>query len=196
MLDTAAIDLLFREARTANAFTGQPVADEELRSIFELMRMAPTSANGQPGRFVFLRSAAAKQRLEPALSPGNRAKTMGAPVTVIVAHDMRFHEFLPRVFPHDPGAFGWFEGEARRAARESTAIRNGTLQGAYFILAARAMGLDCGPMSGFDNAKVDAEFFPDGRWRSNFLINLGHADPAATMPRNPRLDFEDACRIL
>lgn len=196
MLDSDALDPLFLQARTANAFTAQPVGDAELRSIFDLMKMAPTSANSQPGRFVFVRSAAAKKRLEPALSPGNRAKTMAAPVTVIVAHDTRFHEFLPRVFPHDPGAVGWFEGDGKRAAREITAFRNGTLQGAYFILAARAVGLDCGPMSGFDNAKVDAEFFPDGRWRSNFLINLGHADPAGTLPRNPRLDFDDACRVL
>lgn len=196
MLDAAALDVLFREAHTANAFTTQPVTDADLHQVFDLLKMAPTSANAQPGRFVFVRSAAAKARLEPALSAGNRAKTMAAPVTVIVAHDMRFHEFLPRVFPHDPGAVGWFAGEAKRASRDITAFRNGTLQGAYFILAARAVGLDCGPMSGFDNGKVDAEFFPDGRWRSNFLVNLGHADPAGTMPRNPRLEFDDACRIL
>lgn len=195
-LDDTALDILFRQAHTANAFTAQAVSDEDLRRIFDLMKMAPTSANCQPGRFVFVRSAAAKQRLEPALSAGNRAKTMAAPLTVIVAHDLRFHEHLPRVFPHDPGAVGWFDGEARRPVRELTAFRNGTLQGAYFILAARALGFDCGPMSGFDNAKVDAEFFPGGRCASNFLINLGHADPAGFMPRNPRLDFEDACRIL
>src|SRR5690606_32773677 len=128
MLDAAALDVLFREAHTANAFTTQPVTDADLHQVFDLLRMAPTSANSQPGRFVFVRSAAAKKRLEPALSAGNRAKTMAAPVTVIVAHDMRFHEFLPRVFPHDPGAVGWFEGEAKRASREITAFRNGTLQ--------------------------------------------------------------------
>ncbi len=196
MLDDTALDRLFREAHTANAFTAQPVGDDDLRRIFALMRMGPTSANCQPGRFVFVRSAQAKKRLEPVLSPGNRAKTMAAPVTVIVAHDLRFHEHLPRVFPHDPGAVGWFDGDAKKAHRELTAFRNGTLQGAYFILAARALGFDCGPMSGFDNARLDAEFFPDGRYASNFLVNLGHADPAGIMPRNPRLDFEDACRIL
>ena len=155
--------------------------------------MAPTSANSSPARIVFLRSPAAKERLRPALSTGNLAKTMKAPVTAIIAYDMAFYELLPRLFPQDD-ARSWFAGKDETI--RLTAFRNGSLQGAYFILAARALGLDCGPMSGFDNAKVDAEFFPDGRVRSNFLINLGRGDGKALRPRNPRLDFAEACTIL
>ncbi len=196
MIDDQALDALFRTARTANAFLDQPVTDAELRQAFDLMKMAPTSANCQPARFVFLRTTAAKERLRGALSAGNLAKTMSAPVTVIIAHDQRFHEHLPRLFPHDQTAKSWFDGEDKRVGRELTAFRNGTLQGAYFMLAARAVGLDCGPMSGFDNAALDAEFFPDGRFRSNFLCNLGHADHAQTFPRGPRFDFEEVCQVL
>jgi 3-hydroxypropanoate dehydrogenase len=196
MIDDHALDALFRNARTANGFVDRPVPDELLRRAFDLMKMAPTSANAQPGRFVFLRSAAAKERLRPALSAGNLAKTMSAPVTVIVAHDTLFHEHLPKVFPHDPTAKSWFDGDEKKAGRELTAFRNGTLQGAYLMLAARAVGLDCGPMSGFDNAKVDAEFFPDGRFRSNFLCNLGYGDPAKLFPRSPRFAFDEVCQVL
>jgi 3-hydroxypropanoate dehydrogenase len=196
MLDSAALDTLFRTARTANGFLDQPVTDAQLRAIYDLMKMAPTSANCQPARLVFLRSAAAKERLRPALSPGNLDKTMAAPVTAIVAFDTMFHEHLPRLFPHNPATKSWFDGDEKKAARETAAFRNGSLQGGYFILAARAVGLDCGPMSGFDNAKVDAEFFPDGRFRTNFLCNLGVGDPAKAFARSPRFDFDEVCRVL
>ncbi len=196
MIDDTALDALFRTARTANGFLPEPVTDAQLRQVFDLLRMAPTSGNSQPGRFVFLRSAAARERLRPALSPGNLEKTMAAPMTVIVAHDTLFHEHLPRLFPHNPAAKSWFDGEEKRAGRELAAFRNGTLQGAYFILAARAVGLDCGPMSGFDNAKVDAEFFPDGRFRSNFLCNVGRGDPSKLFARSPRFEFDEVCQVL
>jgi len=196
MIDDKSLDTLFREARTQNGWLDRPVSDEQLRAIYDLLKMAPTSANSQPGRFVFLRSAQAKARLRPALSPGNLDKTMAAPVVAIVAHDTHFHEHLPKLFPHNPDAVNWFAGEANRAARETAAFRNGTLQGAYLMIAARAVGLDVGPMSGFDNAKVDAEFFPDGRFRSNFLCSIGHGDPAKLFARSPRFDFDEACRIL
>jgi 3-hydroxypropanoate dehydrogenase len=192
-LDAAALDQLFLEARTYNSFRPEPIDPAQLRCAYELARMAPTSANAQPMRLVFLVSPEAKAKLEPALSAGNRAKTMAAPATAIVAYDRHFYDELPRLF-HDPAARSWFAGKSEHAER--TAFRNGSLQGAYFILAARALGLDCGPMSGFDNAKVDAAFFPDGRWRSNFLINLGHGEPAGLFARNPRLGFDEACRIL
>ncbi len=196
MIDDKALDALFRSARTANGFLDKPVPDELLHQAFDLMKMAPTSANSQPGRVGFVRSAAAKERLRPALSAGNLEKTMKAPVVDIVAHDTMFHEHLPRVFPHNPGMKSYFEGDANKAGREVAAFRNGTLQGAYLILAARAVGLDCGPMSGFDNAAVDREFFPDGRFRSNFLCNLGYADPSTIFERSPRFGFDDVCTIL
>ena len=195
MLDEHALDVLFRSARTHNAFTGRPVTDDDLRRIYELMKWGPTSANCSPARFVFVRSQAAKEKLKPALSAGNRDKTMAAPVTAIVAHDAKFYDLLPRLFPHDQTARSWFAGEGKEKAAEVAAFRNGTLQGAYFILAARAAGFDCGPMSGFDNAKVDAAFFPDGQFKSNFLCNLGHGDPKGLFPRSPRLAFEEACRV-
>lgn len=194
MLDDHALDVLFRTARTYNAFSG-PVTDEDLRRIYDLMKWGPTTANACPARFVFVRSPEAKMKLEPALSDGNRAKTMSAPVTAIIAYDTRFHDMLPTLFPHDQTARSWFAGEAKAKSTEIAALRNGSLQGAYFILAARAAGFDCGPMSGFDNAKVDAAFFPDGRWKSNFLCNIGRGDPASLFPRNPRLAFDEACRI-
>lgn len=196
MIDSHAIETLFTKARTQNGWLDAPVSDAQLRQAFELMRMAPTSMNLQPARFVFLRSQAAKERLRPALSPGNVDKTMAAPVVAIVAHDVDFHEHLPKVFPHNPGAKANFDGEARRAFREIFAFRNGTLQGAYFMLAARAVGLDVGPMSGFDNARVDAEFFPDGRLKSNFLCNLGRGDPSKVMQRLPRFEFDEVCSLL
>ena len=196
MIDPHAIETLFTTARTQNGWLDAPVSDAQLRQAFELMRMAPTSANTQPARFVFLRSQAAKERLRPALSPGNVDKTMSAPVVAIIGHDVDFHEHLPRVFPHNPAMKANFDGDAKRAFRETFAFRNGTLQGAYFMLAARAVGLDVGPMSGFDNARVDAEFFPDGRVKSNFLCNLGRGDPSKVMQRLPRFGFDEVCSLL
>jgi 3-hydroxypropanoate dehydrogenase len=189
----AALDQLFRHARTHNSFAG-PVTDDALREIYELMKWGPTSANSSPARFVFVRSPEAKAKLRPALSEGNLDKTMAAPVVVIVAHDLEFYEQLPKLFPHTD-ARSWFAGKPEEHIR-TNAFRGGTLQGAYFIVAARALGFDCGPMGGFDNALVDAAFFPDGKWKSNFLINLGHGDPAKVRPRNPRLTFDEACRIV
>jgi len=192
-LNDTVLERAFTHARTVNRFTAQPLTDETLRRIYELMKWGPTSFNSQPGRFVFLRTPAAKERLKPALAAGNLEKTMAAPMTVIVTWDTRFHDYLPQQFPAFD-AKPLFDADAK--LRETTAFRNGTLQGAYFIVAARMLGLDCGPMSGFDNAKVDAEFLPDGRWRSNFLINLGYGDPAGNYPRGPRLAFEEVTRIL
>jgi 3-hydroxypropanoate dehydrogenase len=196
MIDSNAIETLFTRARTQNGWLATPVSDAQLREAFDLMKMAPTSANTQPARFVFLRTQQARERLRPALSPGNLDKTMSAPVVAIVAHDVDFHEHLPRVFPHNTTMKAGFDGDDKRSVRERFAFRNGTLQGAYFMLALRAVGLDVGPMSGFDNAKVDAEFFPDGRFKSNFLVNIGHGDPAKVMQRLPRFDFDDVCTLL
>ena len=195
MLNDQALDTLFRKARTQNGFLDQPVTDVQLRALYELMKWGPTTMNSQPARLVFVRSKAGKEKLAPALSPGNRDKTMAAPVTVIIAYDLRFYENLTRTFANNPNAKAAFEGEEKKAHVQTTALRNGSLQGAYLIVAARALGLDCGPMSGFDNAKVDAAFFPDGRVKSNFLCNLGHGDPAKVFPRNPRLSFEEACTL-
>ena len=191
-LPDASLDRIFRSARTYNGFIDKPVTDETLRQVYDLLKWGPTSANSSPGRFVFVKGTVAKEKLRPALSEGNLNKTMAAPVTAIVAYDIEFYEKLPKLFPHTD-ARSWFAGKSALIA--STAFRNGTLQGAYMIIAARALGLDCGPMSGFDNAKVDAAFFPDGKWKSNFLCNLGYGDPASVKPRNPRLSFEEACRI-
>jgi 3-hydroxypropanoate dehydrogenase len=196
MIDSHALQTLFTSARTQNGWLDQPVSDAQLREVFDLMKMAPTSMNTQPARFVFLRTAAAKERLRPALSRGNVDKTMSAPVVTLIAHDLQFHEHLPRVFPHEPNARNMFEGDANRDFRSTFAFRNGSLQGAYFMMAARAVGLQVGPMSGFDGAKVDAEFFPDGRYRINFLCNLGHGDPSKVMERLPRFAFEDVCSLL
>jgi 3-hydroxypropanoate dehydrogenase len=196
MLDDKAQDLIFREAHTPQGFLDAPVTDDKLRQVYDLMKFGPTTMNTQPMRIVFVRSKAAKEKLAPALSPGNLDMTIKAQMTAIIANDSRFYEHLPKTFPHTPKAQEIFSGEEKKAHAERTALRNGSLQGAYFIIAARALGLDCGPMSGFDNAKVDAAFFPDGRWKSNFLINLGKADPAKVFPRNPRLTFDQACRIV
>jgi 3-hydroxypropanoate dehydrogenase len=193
ILDDAALDALFRNARTHNAWQAKPVSDALLQAVWELAKMPPTSANCSPMRVLFLKSAAAKERLKPALSEGNRAKTMAAPVAAIIGYDLEFYEKLPFLFPHTD-ARPWFAGKPE--VIQATAFRNGSLQGAYLIMAARALGLDCGPMSGFDNAKVDAEFFPDGRVKSNFLCNIGYGDPAGLMPRSPRFSFDEACRIL
>ncbi|HMS80647.1 MAG TPA: malonic semialdehyde reductase [Burkholderiaceae bacterium] len=195
MIDPNALNTLFLEARTQNGWLPTPVTDDELRRAYDIAKMAPTSMNLQPARFLFLRTQAAKERLKPFLSPGNVDKTMAAPVVAIVAHDVDFHEQLPKVW-HNPAAKANFDGDAKRGFRETFAFRNGSLQGAYFILAARAVGLDCGPMSGFDNARLDAEFFPDGRVKSNFLINLGHGDASKVMQRQPRLSFDEACTLL
>jgi 3-hydroxypropanoate dehydrogenase len=192
-LDASVLDTLFRRARTHNGFDGRPVSDDTLRALYDLLKWGPTAANGCPGRFVFVKSQEGKAKLRPALSPGNLDKTMAAPVTAIIAYDLAFYEQLPKLFPHTD-ARSWFHGKPEEHIR-SNAFRGGTLQGAYLIIAARALGLDCGPMGGFDNTAVDAAFFPDGKIKSNFLCNLGHGDPAKLHPRNPRLDFEEACRI-
>jgi 3-hydroxypropanoate dehydrogenase len=184
-LDDAALDALFRSARTHNGFIDRPVPDE---------LMGPTSANCSPARILFLKSREAKERLRPALSLGNLEKTIAAPVTAVIGYDLDFYEHLPRLFPHDQTARSWFAGKPE--VIQATAFRNGTLQGAYLILAARAFGLDCGPMSGFDNAKVDAEFFAGTSIRSNFLCNIGYGDPAKLFPRSPRYEFDEVCQIL
>ena len=193
-LNSEALDILFRQARTHNTWLSQPVSDDLLRQIYDLMKWGPTSANTSPARIVYLRTAQAKERLRPALSPTNVDKTMQAPVTAILAYDLQFHEHLPKLFPNNPAMRERFAKAPEMA--QINAFRNGTLQGGYFILAARALGLDCGPMSGFDNAKVDAEFFPDSRVKSNFLCNLGYGDHSKLFPRNPRLDFDEACQLL
>lgn len=195
-LDDASQDLIFRKARSINAWLDKPVPDSLVREVYELMKWGPTSTNSSPARILFLRTPEAKARLKGALIPQNVDKTMSAPVVAIIGNDTRFYEHIPKLFAHNPGAKAWFEGEANRPIAEITASRNGTLQGAYLMVAARALGLDCGPISGFDNAKVDAEFFPGGRIRSNFICNLGYADPAKIMPRNPRLSFDEACTLL
>jgi 3-hydroxypropanoate dehydrogenase len=193
MADEKTLDLLLRKARSHGDFTDRPVAEESLRAAHELMKMGPTSANSQPARFVYLRSRESREKLRPALAATNLEKTLNAPMVCIVAHDLRFWENLPRMF-HNPEAINWFRDKG--AHTEITAFRNGTLQGAYYLLALRAVGLDCGAMSGFDNAKVDAAFFPDGRWKSNFLVNIGYGSGKGIAPRNPRLSFEESCRIL
>ena len=192
-LDDAALAALFTEARTHNAWTDQPVTDDELRALFDLLKMGPTSANSSPARFLFVRTPEAKEKLRPALSAGNVDKTMAAPVTVIVAHDPHFYDHLPKLFPH-ADARAWFSGNYDLA--QETALRNGTLQGAYLVIAARALGLDCGPMSGFDKAQVDTAFLSDRGWKSNFLVNLGHGDPAGLFDRSPRFTFDEACLLL
>ncbi len=193
MLDHAALDLLFRNARTHNAWLDRPIADATLEQLFDLLKMAPTSANCSPARFVFVRSAEAKARLKPALIESNVAKTMTAPVTVIVGSDQQFYEHLPRLFPHTD-AKSWFVGN--QALIDSTAFRNSTLQGAYLMMAARSLGLDCGPMSGFDGAKVDAEFFAGTTNKANFLINLGYGDVSQLFARSPRFAFAEVCQFL
>lgn len=194
MLDAVSLDTLFRTARTHNGWLDRPVADEQLQQIYDLVKWGPTSANCSPARLVFVRSPEAKARLKPALGPGNLDKTMAAPVTAIIGYDLKFYDQLPRLFPHNPDARNWFAHDAKAA--ETAAFRNGSLQGAYFILAARAVGLDTGPMSGFDNAKVDEAFFTGTDVRSNFLCNLGYGDSARLFPRSPRLTFAEVCKVL
>jgi 3-hydroxypropanoate dehydrogenase len=202
------IEKLFLEARTHTTWLPKPVSDEMLREIYNALRWGPTSANTTPARFVFIRSPKAKERLRSSLAPGNVEKTMTAPVTVIVAYDMRFYEKLPKLFPHNPAMRDLFA--TNPALIETTARRNSSLEGAYMIMAARALGLDCGPMSGFDNAKLDEEFFgagrecegceqeffPEGHVKSNFLCNLGYGDHSKLLPRSPRLEFNEACTVM
>ncbi|BDB25499.1 putative malonic semialdehyde reductase RutE [Cupriavidus sp. TA19] len=206
-LSEEGMDLIFREARTHSAWLNKPVSDETLRQLYDLMKWGPTSANCCPARILFLRTPEAKQRLLPALAPGNVEKTMAAPVTAIIAYDIKFYELLPKLFPH-ADARSWFTDTPELAL--TTARRNSSLQGAYFMIAARSLGLDCGPMSGFDSTKVDHEFFPadpkenafqleyfpDSHVKSNFLCNLGYGDPAKLFPRSPRLEFDEACKLL
>jgi 3-hydroxypropanoate dehydrogenase len=188
------LNQLFLEARTHNKWQDRPVGDDLLRQLVDVTKMGPTSANQSPARFVFLRSAEAKKRLEPFLSEGNKAKTMSAPVCAIIGYDLRFYDYLPTLFPH-ADAKSWFDGKPEQLI-ETSAFRNGTLQGAYFIVAARALGLDTGPMSGFDNAGVDREFFAGTSVKSNFLCNLGYGDPSGLFPRSPRFSFEEIAKIL
>lgn len=191
--DSKAQEQAFISARTFNQFTNQAVSDATLRQLYDLLRWGPTSMNAQPARFVFLRTPESRQRLLPALMPTNQTKTLAAPVTVIIAQDSRFFDNLPSQFPaYD--AKPMFE--ANPAMAEETAFRNSSLQGAYLIIAARLLGLDCGPMSGFDPAAVNAEFFPDGKWKTNFIVNLGYGDSAGNYPRGPRLPFETVAQIL
>ncbi len=192
-LDTAALDLLFREARTYNGWLPKPVSDEQLHAIYDLCKWGPTSANSCPMRILFLRSDEAKARLLPTLAPNNVEKSRTAPVVAVIAYDVEFYEKLPELYPA-VDARVWFVGKPE--AIQATAFRNSSLQGGYFILAARSQGLDCGPMSGFDANKVDAEFFPDGKWKVNFICNLGYGDDSTLYPRNPRLMFDEACKIL
>ena len=192
-IDSAALAQIFTEARTHNVFLDKPVSDELLEKAIELAKMGPTSANQSPMRVLFLRSHAAKERLRPALAPGNLDKTMKAPVVAITAYDEHFYEHLPFLMPH-VDAKSWFSGDPVKAAR--SAFQNGTLQVAYLLIALRALGLDTGPMTGFDNAKVDAEFFPEGHVKSNVLINIGYGDANKLFPRSPRLSFEEMAKIL
>ena len=191
-LPDASLDALFSQARTHNVWRIATVDDGVLRELYRLVALGPTSANCSPARLLFIRSAEGRERLRPALSKGNLAKTMTAPVNVVVAYDRTFFEELPRLFPHTD-ARSWFVSSASYA--EETALRNGSMQGAYLILAARSLGLDVGVLSGFDRAKVDVEFFAGTGWTANFIVNLGYGDPSALHPRLPRLGFDEACRL-
>lgn len=193
IVDDRALDIMFRDARTYNGWRAGDVSDVLIQAVYDLMKWGPTSANCCPGRFVFVKSPEAKEKLKPHLQAGNVEKTMAAPATVIVANDLEFYEKLPALFPHT-NAKSWFEGKPEHI--KETAMRNGTLQGAYLMLAARALGLDCGPMSGFSQKGVKEAFFPDENVQVNFICNLGYGDPASLKPRNPRLTFDEACRIV
>lgn len=192
-LPDSTLDQIFRNARSQNGWTDTPVSETLIRAVYDLTRMGPTSANCSPARFVFVTSQDAKEKLAALSSAGNAPKILAAPVTVIIGHDLKFYDKIPELFPHNPGARDWFTSSEKLA--ETTAFRNGTLQGAYLMIAARALGLDCGPMSGFDNAKVDEAFFPDSHVKSNFICSLGIGDPSKVFDRSPRLAFEDAARI-
>ena len=192
-INDEALDVIFRKARTQNKWQDKPVSPALLMAIYDLMRWGPTSANMSPARILFVTSKEAKERLKPFLSEGNRDKTLSAPATAIIGYDVAFAETLPKLFPHAPDAKNWFKDPA---IAQVHAFRNGTLQGAYFIIAARSLGLDCGPMSGFDNAGVDREFFVGTTVKSNFICSVGYGDSAGLFPRSPRLSFDDACKIL
>ena len=192
-LPATCLDQLFREARTHNAWRNQDIPDALLHELIDLVKLGPTSANCSPARFVFVKSREAKEKLKPLLSEGNRDKTMKAPVCTIIGYDLDFYQHLPKLFPHT-NAKSWFEGNEKKIAE--TAFRNGTLQGAYLIMAARALGLDCGPMSGFDNAGVDRDFFAGTNIKSNFLCSLGHGDASVLLPRSPRFSFDEMARII
>ena len=192
-LNQEVLNQLFHEARTHNFWQDRAVPDELLRRLYDTFRMGPTSANSCPARIVFVKSEAAKEKLKPALAEGNLAKVMAAPVTAIIAHDLRFYEKLGKLFPNAPTARSWFDQDEQAAY--TAAFRNGTLQGGYLIVAARALGLDCGPMSGFDNAMVDQLFFAGTSVKSNFICSLGYGEASKVYPRNPRLDFDEACLI-
>lgn len=193
MTHTLTTELLFTQARTANGFLNQPVSDEQLKQLYELFKWGPTSANCSPARVAFVRSSGAKEKLVACVAPGNQPKVQQAPVTAVIGMDMEFFEKLPQLFPHTD-ARAWFVGKP--AMIEATAMRNSSLQGAYLMLAARALGLDCGPMSGFDAAKVDAAFWAGTTVRTNFICTLGHGDPAKLLPRSPRLAFDEACQLV
>lgn len=195
-IDAQALDTIFLEAHTQSAWLPNPVDDALLRRIYDVAKMGPTSANTSPMRVVFVKSREGKERLRPALAPGNVDKTMAAPVTAIIATDQKFYEWIPKLWPHNPEFAKSFTGPGKEEFTKTHAFRNATLQGAYLIIAARALGLDAGPMSGFDNARVDAEFFAESGWKSNFLVNLGYGDASQLKPRNPRLSFDEACRIV
>jgi 3-hydroxypropanoate dehydrogenase len=194
LLNDESLDLIFRNARTHSVWLDKPVDDPLLAQVYDLAKMGPTSANMCPMRLVFVKSKGAKEKLKPTLDTGNVDKTMAAPVTAIIGMDIRFYEQLPKLFPH-ADAKPWFK-DLPENVLEYIALRNGSLQGAYFMLAARSLGLDCGPMSGFDNAKVDAAFFSGTTVKSNFLCNLGHGDRTKLFPRSPRLAFAEACQIV
>lgn len=196
MLNDQALDALFRTARSQNGWQNRPVSDSQLRAVYDLMKWGPTSANCSPARILFLRTPEAKERLVPALLPSNVDKVRTAPVVAIIGHDLRFYDALPKLFPHNQTARDWFAGDDKKAVAETTAFRNATLQGAYLMIAARALGLDCGPMSGFDNAKVDAEFFAGTDIKSNFVSGIGYGDPSKVYTRSPRLAFDEACKLL
>ena len=195
MSGNISLQTLFTEARSQNGWSDRPVSDDQVRQIYDLAKWGPTSLNSSPARVVIVRSSAAKAMLKEALSPGNVDKAMTAPVIAIIGHDLCFYDKLPYLFPHNPAVKAWFEGEAKTAFAETTAFRNGTLQGAYFIIAARALGMDCGPMSGFDNAKVDAAFFPEGLIKSNFICGIGYGDRSKLFERSPRLTFDQVCSV-
>ncbi len=192
-LSSSAQEQLFLNARTHNGFLPKPISDDLLHKLYDLLKWGPTSANGSPGRFVFVKSAEAKAKLLTVVAPGNIEKVQSAPITVIIAEDRKFYEKLPTLFPH-ADAKSWFEGN--QPLIEATSFRNSSLQGAYLMLAARSLGLDCGPMSGFEAQKLDAAFFAGTSWKSNFLCNLGYGDPSKLYPRLPRLPFAEACQIL
>jgi 3-hydroxypropanoate dehydrogenase len=196
LIPETALDTIWRSGRSQNGWLNKPVADAELTAVYDLTKWGPTSVNCQPMRIVFIRSDAARARLKPLLAPGNVDKTMAAPVVALLGYDLAFYEQLPSQFPHNLTVKSWFEGPDKAAHAETTAFRNATLQGGYFILAARACGLDCCPMSGFDNAKADAEFFAGTKVKSNFLCGLGHGDTSKLFPRSPRLAFNEACKVI